>query len=420
MRLGIEDSEVFRRAMQSITRFVDKAHFEMSGNGVRIRTIDPHDFCYVDMSFDRSFFDGKFDGHRTSFGLDLSKMGQILPTLSRAKDLGLQADGEALELHATTKWKLAYKIGWLTEDAYNLAEPKRFSYEATVEIPAKDFTSLIDAASAVSKELVFNIRNGSFTVTATSGSYVFAAKPAEPIHVRSRSNTVVSTHVLATYLRCLRPLVEKCNNVRIFLGEEKPARFDLIYGKKAVFSFALSPKKLRLVEQHRQDREGASLPRITATRFPDFMMYLASSPRGESPKMLESAGLETSGGDYSRLASALAMISRDHGNLEVTTRGLQFANLIKSSSDAARLHLHKAILGRVPAYSIMIGLLKRRPMSVDDLFRSINTGMKRKGKQPIDKQDLSTLLGLAAWCGMVDRKLAVYYYGHGGKANEGN
>jgi hypothetical protein len=418
MRLGIDDSEavVFRRAMQSITKFMDKAHFEIDGSGIRIRSIDPHDFCYADLSFGRSFFNGEFDGNRTSFGLDLSKLGQILPTLSRAKSLELHANDETMELNAITKWKLSYRIGSLTEDAYRLPEPKKFSYEAIVQIPAEDFTSLIDAASAVSKELVFTIRNGTLTVTATSGSYDFAAKPTEPIHIRSAHDVEISEHVLASYLRPLRPLIEKCNTVRVLLGRGKPVQFDLLYGEKAVFSFALSPKKLRLVNSKRQSRDGSSLPRITATRFPDFVMYLASSPRGESTKMLESAGLETSGGDYSRLASALGMVNQNRGNLEITMRGLQFANLMKSSSEAARLHLHKAILERVPAYPIMIGQLRHRPMSVEDLFRAINISMKKKGKLSIDKQDLSTLLGLAAWCGMIDRKLAVYYFGKGGRS----
>jgi hypothetical protein len=401
--------------MQSITKFVDKVHFEIDGSGIRVRSIDPHDFCYVDLSFRKSFFNGKFDGSRTSFGLDLSKLGQILPTLYRAKGLELHANGEFLELHANTRWKLSYKIG-STEDVFKAAEPKKLSYDAVMQIPAKDFANLIDAASAVSKELVFTIRNGTFTVTATSGSYDFTAKPAEPIQIRSDRNAEISEHVLASYLRSLRSLIEKCNTVRVLLGKGKPARFEFLYGEKAVFSFSLSPKKLRLVDSKRQGREGTSLPRITATRFPDFIMYLASSPRGESPRMLESAGLETSGGDYSRLASALGMVSRNSGHLEITTRGLQFADLLKSSGEASRLHLHKVILERVPAYSVMIEILKHHPMSVDDLFRAINTGMKKKGKQSVDKQDLSTLLGLASWCGMVDRKLAVYYFGKIGRS----
>ena len=34
-------------------------------------------------------------------------------------------------------------------------------------------------------------------------------------------------------------------------------------------------------------------------------------------------------------------------------------------------------------------------------------------KYEIDRQDLTTLLGLAIWCGVVDRKLALYYFGDG-------
>lgn len=410
MKLEVVDCEVFRRALQSIAKFVDRAEFAISRDGIHIRAVDPHDFCYADLSFSKSFFNGEFEGQNLSLYLDLPKLGRVLPTLSQAKSLGLKVNGETLEIHATMAWEFIYKISWSAEDSCALPKPKKISYEAILEIPAKDFASIIDATSAVSRELVFSLEDSSLSVTAKGGGYEFVAKPIKSVHILSDSNEV-SGSVIASYLRTLRPLIEKCNTVKVYLGKETPVRFDLLYGEKAEFSFALSPKRLRLAGQQRQDRQGTSLPRLTASRFPDFVMYLASSPKGETTSMLEIAGLETSGGDYSRLAVILGMVTRNHGNLEITRKGLQFANLMKSSLDAARLYLHKLTVVQVPAYHIMIGLLRRHPMNSDDLFGAINSHLKRKKKHLMDRQDLSTLLGLAAWCHVVDRRMTLFYFG---------
>jgi hypothetical protein len=410
LKIAIVEPEIFRRALQSITKFIDEAHVEIDKDGVRLKGIDTHDFCYVNLTFGNQFFKRGANGHRIDFGLDLSRLGQIMPTLSRAKSIVLNADGHALELQAVTKWELNYRIGWISEGS-SLAEPKRMRYEGRVEIPANDFIALIDHATAVSRELIFAIRGQSFTASATGGAYEFTAKPLGHLHVESSSHDEITVHVLANYLRSLRPLIEKCTTVKVFLGKEKPIRLDFVCGDKAVFSFALSPKRLHLIEKSKVDRNGTSLPRLTASRFPDFLLYLSSNSKGESQRSLENAGLETSGGDYSRLAAILGMATREQSKLQVTRRGLQFAGLIKSSPDAAKLFLHKSITEHVRAYSILIDLLRHHPMSAEDLFEAVNVRMKRKGAVSVDEQDLSTLLGLAAWCGIVDRKMALYYFG---------
>ena len=54
---------------------------------------------------------------------------------------------------------------------------------------------------------------------------------------------------------------------------------------------------------------------------------------------------------------------------------------------------------------------KKRSMTSDELFRKINNELEKISEHKIDKQDMSTLLGIASWCGIIDRKLALYYFG---------
>ena len=414
MKLLTKHPEVFCRALHSVARFSQRAHFELGPNGVHVRTIDPHEFCYADLSFKRSFFDGEFDGSPQSHGLDMTKLARILPILSRSQGITIHVNDQALDLDAAGPWRLNYRIGWLAKDSYEAPRrPKKILYEAAVHMAAEDLADLIDTASAVSKEIVLTVGNGSFKVTAASEDLELAAKPSTSIQIHSESRNEVSAHVLCNYLGSLRTLMDKCPTVKIRLGSEKPTRFDFFYDRKATFSFALSPRKP--AGPQRDEKTKKSLPRLGATRFPDFLVYLASSAKGESPHVLQIAGLESSNGDYSRLATMLGMITYERDRLQITRAGLHFVNLLKSDMDEARLWLHKSMCDRIPEYSIMINVSKRHPVSTDDLVRVINRHAKGTGRQPVLAHEVLTLLGLATWCRVMDRRMVLSYFGKGDK-----
>ena len=60
MKLEISDVSLFKSIFRGITRMVDTARFDIDKNGIRIRSIDPHDFCYIDIKLTQFFFD-KFE-----------------------------------------------------------------------------------------------------------------------------------------------------------------------------------------------------------------------------------------------------------------------------------------------------------------------------------------------------------------------
>ncbi len=44
MEFRVKDAEGFRLIIQNIARFIRRANIEASHSGIRIRSIDPHDF----------------------------------------------------------------------------------------------------------------------------------------------------------------------------------------------------------------------------------------------------------------------------------------------------------------------------------------------------------------------------------------
>jgi len=413
MELKVAHVSVFTTALQCISRFVEKAHFDFNRERIRIRSIDPHDFCYVDLCFAKSFFEEVNSIEHLSFDADISKFSRILPNLGHAKEIAISGSEDGLRLSGSKEWEASFKINRLIDDPYNLPEPRSINHEARVEVPASEFCDLINTASSISNELVFRVSEGKFSVEACSGDYQLLAKPSGSAKLRNGRRSYVESHAIVAYLRAIEPLVKKCDNVDLLLGNQKPVRLDLHYSDKALFSFSFSPKKR---EPQKQPRGGISLPRLTVTKFPEFLVYLANSPGGEQLRILKLGHLETEGGDYSRLGKMLGLVEGGRGTVRLTKNGEYFVSIFKSDVDQARAYLNKLLLTKLKPYEAMIQSLKKKPMDQSELQLVVNSALAREGMK-MDKQDISTMLGLATWCEVIDRKMTLYYFERREKAS---
>jgi hypothetical protein len=388
---------------------VDKAHFDIDENGVRIRSIDVNDFCYVDLLLKPPFFDSFGIDHPCGFGIDVSKFARFLPSLASASEMSITFNEDHMVFEAMRKWRMEFRVNFLEDDPYDLPEPKGFRYQAFAEIPSKEFSKLVNTASTISNELNFSISGKKLLVSANSGDYSFLGEPSNETKVENKDNLNISASAIAGYIKTLGELINNCDNVRIMLGNDKPVRLDLKYQEKGTFSFTLSYKRASPRPLKESGRNGTSLPRLTVTKLPEFLLYLSNCPNGEETRFLRGAGFETSGGDYCRMTQQLGLAERFEGKIRLSKNGEIFVNLTLKDQEQAKTFLNGVALSRILSYKVMIGCLQEKAMTPEELYEEINKRPNKMAGHAIDKQDLSTLLGLAIWCGVLDRKLALYY-----------
>ena len=411
MKFTLAEPEVFRRLFECVSRFVKKAHFDITSDGVHVRSIDPDDFCYVDLYLKKPFFKEYHPNPELRFGIDVSKFSKFLPRLASAHTVSMNVNGDALELEATKDWRMQFRVNFLKQDPYDLPEPRKFKYDAFVEIPSKEFSNLVSTASTISNELNFGINGKRFIVSANFGDYSYSGEPSEATRIENDGVQNVSASAIANYIKTLGGLINKCENVCIRLGNDIPVRLELIYQDKGVFSFVLSHKRRRTRPLKISGRDGTSLPRLTVTRLPEFLLYLMNCPDGEETRFLREASLETSGGDYGRMAQKLDLAERSKGKIKLSKNGEVFVNLMQSNPKQAKSFLHGLAFSKILSYKTMLNALRNKTLAPEELYKEISRRLKKKEEHPIDRQDLSTLLGLTIWCGVVDRKLALYYLG---------
>ena len=420
MKFKVNDVGLFKALFKGITRFTDTAHFDVKKKGVQIRSVDPYDFCYVDINLPPSLFDGyKINSKTFSFGVDLSKIGPIVRNIG-SKELFLEIADNSLQIKLVNGWTTNYKLNWMEEDS-DLPDPLKQNYTAKVTIPSTDFLNIIKDASTVSREIEFEVDKKELRVSATKQGFTYSTKLEFKKRLQTKielnGNSAKSSAIL-DYLRTLSEIIIKCKEVELNLGDNLPLRLDLKYRGGGTFTFIISNKQIttsRTAGEVRKDRiesspkvSTSSMPQITVTKFPDFIKSLNVEDGVDEHDALHSI-YETDDGDFTRIAKLLGLVKRRKGRLYLSEDGLRFAKSLRSDSRPGKRRLHKIIQEKVPEYNKLLNFLSSKPSDVAAITDHFKFS-KKKGAIITKKDDIILLLGLATYCNMIDRKLGLYYF----------
>ena len=423
MKLKVVNVNLFKAIFGCITRFTDTCHFEISKNGVRIRSVDPHDFCYVDIKLSPSFFDDfSWKTEKFSSGADIGKFKYVLANISNNKPLYVDIKNNGITLHLENGGSTNYKLEWLDEDDNDLPEPIKLNYSAEVSIPSTDFFTIVKEVAAVSREICFGIEDHKFTITASEPGFSYS-KEIDLRHKlslvsSSYSDSPVQTWAIIDYLKTLNEIVTLCGEVKLSLKEDLPLRLDLSYRGRGSFTFLIANRKLTDQQvagrKHRHIRktspflQTSSLPQISVTKFPQFMSSL-NAKDGMLEDELKHSAYETSDRDYYRLASWLQFILKKNKRIFLTKEGQNFVENCLSKKRSTKSKLNAHVKKTLPEYSKLLEILSQSPKTAEDVMSQF-TFSKQNNSVITKKEDVLLLLGIATWCNAIDRKLGPYYY----------
>jgi len=388
---------------QYVTRVIEVAHFDVKEDLFRVRSIDPHDFCYVDITLNPNFFERYIVDNPWSFAIDCSKLSSIVPALT-APEIYIRIDEGRIQFSTRENWISAFGIRWLRADPYDLPEPNVFDYEAIANISAKELANIIRKAATISHEITFSAdRTNKLTVFAAREDYSFVAQPLSP-HFQIQVKRPVTVSIILDYLKTLWFFIDRCESAKVFIGDKKPLRVDLTYGNKGTFSFSFSHRKKEKVEKvERRSRGGTSLPRVSMKTFERYVVQLSKHPEGADPKIFEIAGLETKGGDCWRLSDILTLAYKDKGKVKLTPLGEAFVSLYEKDEEKAKKFLHMLAKNSIIPYKVMVEALAT-PVAQDELRDCVNQLLEKKGYHAMNGQDISTLIEIARWCNILKAK----------------
>ena len=421
MKSKINNVKLFVAVLKGITKITDKAHFDVKKNELRIRSIDPFDFCYMDIKLHSSIFDNyKIQKTKTSFGIEIGALKKLLNSIKN-KEVSLEINKNELKLGFLTNWKKTYSLKWLDDDEFDLPEPVNLSYDTKFTISSADFLNLIKEASYVSREICFKVDGDSIEASAERQDFSFNTKitQKEKLDDFISSKESVTTVAILDYFVLLSDIINLSKEVTISLSKDLPLKVEMSSGL-CKFTFLITNRRMdtSVIARNKKAKAAkmrpkalsstSNIPNISVSKFPDFLKSL-DSIETISVKKIQQSIHETENGSYTRLAEFLGFIVKKQSKYVITEMAKEIISDLSNNSRSAKLKIHRQAQEVIPEYIQLLNELSDQPHDVNSIVKTFSFS-KSKNSLIRNKDDILILLGFATWANAVDRRLGMYYF----------
>ncbi|MBU1197280.1 proliferating cell nuclear antigen (pcna) [Candidatus Micrarchaeota archaeon] len=170
MQLTFKDAKFFKQCIDAIVHIVDEGSFEVSSEGMRLRSLDPSQIALVDFHLPKAhaFSEFEVDGART-LSLNLVDLSKVLARSRGKEKLTLRLNDEErnkVQLDFVSDAKRSFKLPLL--DLRDTAMPRqpKVPFAASVTLRAGQFKDMLKDAALVSSHLQLETTEHAFIVEA--------------------------------------------------------------------------------------------------------------------------------------------------------------------------------------------------------------------------------------------------------------
>ncbi len=159
---------VLREMVDIIFTLVPEAKFDIDGEGIHIKAVDPSRIAMISLDLNKSAFQ-EYDADGTSFGVDLEKMKDVLKLGSLDADVVLDQDEEA-NLFVIKVGNITRKMPLI--DDSSMTEPKvpNLDLPARAIAPVVEIKKGVSAAKSIGDNIILMIDENGFDLTSKSES----------------------------------------------------------------------------------------------------------------------------------------------------------------------------------------------------------------------------------------------------------
>lgn len=151
-----------------------------------------------------------------------------------------------------------------------------------------------------------------------------------------------------------------------------------------------------------------NLPLFKTCPIVQMISFIGARVDGTDPLLISRAGLDTPGSLNLHLAQELGLVSWSNRAVSLTNEGRQLLGLLRRETGSAKIFLHDVVLRNNRLYRKMLGMLTSSPLPFEEL--KLAAAPLQGAEMSHDTEELvSSLIGIASWCGVVNRRLGLVY-----------
>lgn len=163
----VEDARTFKACIDAVVNLVDEGTFEITSEGLHLRTMDPSQIAMVDFTLPKSAFSSLDIESPTKIGVNLADLSKILARSRGAEKLTISFDEREakLLLDFVGESRRSFRLPLLDIGAAVPKEPK-VAFDATVKIIGRAFKESLHDAGLLSSHVVLEVSEDALVVEA--------------------------------------------------------------------------------------------------------------------------------------------------------------------------------------------------------------------------------------------------------------
>ncbi len=247
MELSFKDAKFFKQCVDAVASLVDEGSFEITKEGIHLRSLDPSQIAMVDFKLPKGHAFTTFDVEESrTLSLNLLDLSKVLARSKGAEKLHITFDekeGNRLQLEFAGDAKRSFKLPLL--DLRETAMPKepKVQLETTVKLRAGHFKEMLKDVVLVSSHLQMEADDHNFQIEAHGDSGDLKIENSSKTMKDLEINAPSATKAMypAEYLEKMSRSAVDQEPLHIEFGTNKPIKVHYKISD-AQFSFFLAPR----------------------------------------------------------------------------------------------------------------------------------------------------------------------------------
>ena len=244
VEFSFKDSRFFKQCIDAIANIVDEGTFEVSRDGLKLRSLDPSQIAMVDFSLPKgqSFSDYSVEGTRT-ISLNLVDLSKVLSRARAGEKLSIKLQDEEANkvlLEFASDSKRTFKLPLLDlRDTATPREPK-VELDASVKVRSGVFKEMLKDAILVSSHLQLESSGKLFILEAhgDAGDLKIEHKGSKEVEIEGKDGRAMYP---ADYLDKMCRASTETDPLHVQFGSSKPVKVSYKLGDAQLIYF-LAPR----------------------------------------------------------------------------------------------------------------------------------------------------------------------------------
>jgi proliferating cell nuclear antigen len=168
-RAVVQDAKMWKNLLMAISTLIEEADFNTTGEGLKLRSMDPSHVAMVDFEWPKVAFEEYVCDKPTNIRVNITAMLKLLRRSKSEESLEISYDEENKKINLTLKGRILKNFTMSTLEPVEEEVPTpKLSFNARIKLMSETLKEIVEDSETVSDNIRFEASQDKLLVKATS------------------------------------------------------------------------------------------------------------------------------------------------------------------------------------------------------------------------------------------------------------